>query len=230
MTAVGPRTVWFIRHGESVANAGERTAKGATCPLSTLGLRQAEQLAMALPALPNFIVYSTYVRARQTAEPALRRFAGVPVEEWPVQEVQYLDPTLCVDTTQEERTEMAIEYWARNDPEYAAPGAESFAAFIGRARAALVALSARTEGLTYVFCHGHFMRAVVWAVLHRQELIDPTGMRLFREFCHGFPVPNCAILPVYFHDPKLHSVGGLWVPEGIEGVSTATKEAALSGV
>src|SRR5882757_2285534 len=97
------REVWFIRHSESVANAGARTREAPTYPLSELGSRQAEQLAAALNAEPDLIVVSPYVRARQTAEPTIRRFPNTRVEEWPVHEVQYLAPALCVDTTQEER-------------------------------------------------------------------------------------------------------------------------------
>src|ERR1043165_5780158 len=96
--ASSPREVWFIRHGESVANAGGRTTEAGIYPLTELGFRQAEQLAAALaaePKAPELIVHSSYVRARQTSEPTQRQFPSVPVEEWPVHEVQYLDPALC---------------------------------------------------------------------------------------------------------------------------------------
>ena len=39
------REVWFIRHAESVANAGARTREAPTYPLSDLGFRQAAELA-----------------------------------------------------------------------------------------------------------------------------------------------------------------------------------------
>src|SRR5947209_5845813 len=116
MQASSHRDVWFIRHSESAANAGGRTREAPTYPLSELGFRQAEQLAAALHAEPDLIVVSPYVRARQTAEPAIRRFPRARVEEWPVQEVQYLDPALCVDTTQEERRALSDAYWQRCDP------------------------------------------------------------------------------------------------------------------
>ena len=49
----------------------------------------------------------------------MARFAHVPVEEWPVQEVQYLAPAKCVGTTQDERRAFSVEYWDRCDPEHA---------------------------------------------------------------------------------------------------------------
>lgn len=210
------REVWFIRHGESVANAGGRTKETASVPLTELGLRQAHQLAKALPAEPEFIVHSTYHRARQTAEPTMQRFHRVPVDEWTVQEVQYLDPVLCVDTTQDDRRELAVDYWRRCEPHHAPPGAESFAFFMERARSTVDALTQRRERLTYVFSHGHFIRAVVWTILFRPSAIDVSAMQHFRQFMMSYPVPNCAIVPLYLHESGAHSLGSLWVPEGLE--------------
>lgn len=210
------REVWFIRHGESVANAGGRTKETASCPLTEKGFRQAGQLAAALPVTPDFIVHSTYLRAWQTAEPTMQRFRSVPVDEWTVQEVQYLDPVLCVDTTQADRTMMAQDYWQRCEPDYAAPGAESFAFFMERARTTVETLSQRREKLTFVFSHGHFMRAIVWMMLFRPSAIDVAAMQHFRQFMMSYPVPNCSIVPMYFHETGARSLGALWVPEGLE--------------
>ncbi len=224
------REVWFIRHGESVANAGGRTKETSVCSLTERGFRQAEQLAAALPAEPEFIVHSTYVRALQTAEPTMRRFHGVPVDEWAVQEVQYLDPMLCVDTTQAERREMVHDYWLRCDPDYTAPGAESFALFMARARTTLGALSARHERITFVFSHGHFIRALAWMVLFRPSAVDVAAMQHFRHFMASYPVPNCSIMPMYLHEDGTQSLGALWVPDGLEREHTEDVPVHLVGL
>jgi 2,3-bisphosphoglycerate-dependent phosphoglycerate mutase len=208
------REVWFIRHGESVANAGGRTTEAATYPLSALGLRQAEQLVAKLPE-PDLIIHSTYHRARQTAEPAIRRFAATPVEAWPVQEVQYLDPALCVGTTQDERRLMAIEYWRRRDPLFSTPGAESFTGFIGRVRDALDTLARRREQRVLVFSHGHFMKAIAWLIRTQPAELDAGAMSSFWQFVHEVSVPNCAILPLRIHDGA-HSHDPIFVPDEIE--------------
>ena len=49
MMHVKPREIWFIRHGESVANAGARTDEASGYALTELGFRQAGQVATALP-------------------------------------------------------------------------------------------------------------------------------------------------------------------------------------
>ena len=230
MTGSSHREVWFIRHSESVANSGARTREAPTYPLSELGFRQAEQLAAALPAEPDLIVVSPYVRARQTAEPAIRRFPNARVEEWPVHEVQYLDPALCVDTTQEERRGFSDEYWQRCDPHYAAPGAESFVEFSTRVGDSLERLAQCAERRIFVFCHGHVMQAIMWLALSRPASIDSAAMRRFYHFMHGIPVPNCSILPLHSHADGSRTLAGFWVPEGIEAEMAGSIKAGQAGV
>ncbi len=210
------REVWFIRHGESVANAGARTAEPSSYSLTERGFRQAEQLAATLVEEPELIIHSPYVRARQTAEPAMQKFRHVPVGEWAVQEVQYLDPVQCIGTTQDERRELARDYWVRCEPEYAAPEAESFTVFLARVQDALAALELRTERLTFVFSHGHFIRALVWTMMFRPSVFDVPAMRHFQAFMEAYPVPNCAVQPIYFHSTGNWSLGRLNVPDGVE--------------
>jgi 2,3-bisphosphoglycerate-dependent phosphoglycerate mutase len=229
MTSSPLREVFFIRHGESVANAGARTTEASGYELSELGFRQAEQIAAALPGQPDLIVHSPYKRAFQTATPAIRRFPSVPVEEWAVQEVQYLDPAKCVGTTQDERRVMSHEYWDRCEPDHAEPNAESFSVFISRVRQSLGQFSARSEQRTFVFCHGQFMSAVAWLVLSRPAVIDRLAMRRFYQFIHGYSVPNGAVLTVFYHGDGSRSLGGLWLPEGVE-VPDVNLAGGLAGV
>jgi broad specificity phosphatase PhoE len=224
------REAWFIRHAESVANAGGRTLEAPTYPLSERGFRQAEQLAAALPGGVDLVVVSPYTRARQTAEAYLRNTTPALLEEWPVQEVQYLDPALCVNTTQDERRVMSQQYWEQADAEYAAPMAESFIAFLRRAQGALHRLMARPEERTIIFCHGQFISAVAWLILTRPAHIDTAAMRRFYQFIHGYSVPNCSVLPVYLQAEAGSSVGGLWVPEGVDTDAPHLAGAGLAGL
>ena len=230
MTGNNHREVWFIRHSESVANAGARTREAPTYPLSALGFRQAEQLAAGLQGEPVLIVVSPYVRARQTAEPAMRRFPKARVEEWTVHEVQYLDPALCVDTTQDERRGLAEAYWERCDPQHAAPGAESFVEFSTRVGDVIERVAQRAERRIFVFCHGHVMQLIAWLTLTRPRAIDSAAMRRFCHFMHGFPVPNCSILPLHFHADGSRTLAGLWVPGGIEAETVGREQTGQAGV
>ncbi len=224
-----PRELWFIRHGESVANAGGVTVEASSYSLTELGHRQSALLSDALRDGPELIIHSTYRRAKETAAPAMRRFAHVSAEEWPVQEVQYLDPAKCVGTTQDERRDMSQEYWQACDPHFAAPGAESFAGFIARVQAALDALARREERLVFVFSHGHFMSAIAWLLLSQPARIDSAAMRRFYQFIHACVVPNCAVLPLFLHPCGRQSLGGLWVPEGMESDGAHAAVSGLAG-
>jgi broad specificity phosphatase PhoE len=135
-----------------------------------------------------------------------------------------------VDTTQEERRELSSEYWERCDPHHAAPGAESFVEFLGRVADALERLARRPERRTFVFSHGQFMNALAWLTFSRPAQIDSMAMRRFHQFIHGCTVPNCAILPLHLHGDGSRSLGGLWVPEGVESESAAPAQAGLAGV
>ncbi len=67
-------TLYFVRHGESEANAAKRYAGQTDSPLTELGRRQAEAVAEALASVTfDRVVSSDLSRARDTAEAIARR-------------------------------------------------------------------------------------------------------------------------------------------------------------
>src|ERR1700678_374788 len=93
-----PRSAHAIRHAQSAANAGGRTAHTATAPITDIGIRQAQCVADLVSERPVLIAISRYQRTAQTAEPLLRRYIGVPVEQWRIEEFTYLDIAACAGT------------------------------------------------------------------------------------------------------------------------------------
>ncbi|HEX8605471.1 MAG TPA: histidine phosphatase family protein [Pseudoduganella sp.] len=80
-----PQQIWIVRHGQSAGNVAREAAEAASqflidiaerdmdVPLSELGERQAAALAAWFAALPpeerpNVVLFSPYVRARETAQ------------------------------------------------------------------------------------------------------------------------------------------------------------------
>jgi 2,3-bisphosphoglycerate-dependent phosphoglycerate mutase len=153
--------ILLVRHGQSVANAGGKTADNATNPLTELGRAQSKNFAERLDCKPTLLVTSPFERAQQTAEPLRQRFPNVPVEEWPIQEFNFLDPSRQANTSEVDREPFAATYWQRDDPAYIdGPGAESFTLFLDRAREAIHRLVSRTAGgCIVIFTHGYFMQA-----------------------------------------------------------------------
>jgi len=85
-----PQQIWIVRHGQSAGNVARDTAEAekhllidiaerdVDVPLSSLGERQAQALADWFAQLPpeqrpTVVLYSPYVRARETAQAVLAR-------------------------------------------------------------------------------------------------------------------------------------------------------------
>ncbi len=191
--------IWIIRHGQSMANAGEVTTAPGSASLTDLGRRQAALVAEAIPERPGRIIVSPYIRTRQTAEPTLARFPDVVVEEWPLQEFTYLLPSKYDGTTLEQRRPMVDEYWDRLEPAYVeGGGTESFLDMLGRVEASCERLR-RMQGFTLLFSHGQIMRAFFMLLFesfldYRQDPLR--AMAMFRGLRAGLFIPNGAIMRI----------------------------------
>lgn len=147
--------LFLIRHGESVANVepiigGRRGDAG----LTDRGRRQAELLEQRLvdsPISADVLYTSTLPRARQTAEYVSR---GVGLEPRVDDSLRELDPGAADG--------LSVAEWRERFPGFGpgrlsanpfhefAPGGESWAQFLGRAGAALMALVHRHPDQTVV--------------------------------------------------------------------------------
>src|SRR5947209_2730342 len=110
------QTIWFIRHGESEANAGYPSLLPNLIELTDKGYEQAEQITQAFDKPPSLLVTSSYTRTLQTASATYNRFSDVPIEEHPVHEFTYLLPDKYPNTTISQRREEVENYWRRCDP------------------------------------------------------------------------------------------------------------------
>lgn len=192
---------WFIRHGESEANAGGRTSDPAAIGLSNVGREQAELAATRFYKAPELIVTSPYARARQTAEPIIRKYPGARVEEWSVQEFTYLSPSRCKNTTTAERIPMVKEYWGRCDPFYCdGEGAESFERFVRRLRKTKEDILGRGNSFTAVFSHQQFIAGMLWLAQRGEKEMTKESMKDYFSFLAAHPIENAAIVEVYEKD------------------------------
>jgi broad specificity phosphatase PhoE len=183
--------VRFIRHGESVANAGGVTAEPRGIPLTALGREQALAIAHGFEASPDLIITSPYTRARDSAAPTAARFPDVPLEVWPVQEFASLAFARCENTTAMQRRPWVEDHWALADPDRIdGPGAECYAGLVGRVRAALRRLSELSVRSVVVFSHGQFMKAVQWEIAFASPDVTPETMLAFRAFHAAAPIAN----------------------------------------
>ena len=188
--------IFVVRHAQSAAKAGQRTTDQATIPITALGVCQAQCVAGVIPVRPGVVAVSSYLRSVQTGEPLLRRFPGLTLDQWPVEEFTYLDPGACHGTTYAERASLRDSYWNRCDPAHVdGPGCESFAGFIARVGELERRLGKLPlDGMTVVITHGFVMKALLWLQLRAPAPIGQRDMAEFDNFHRGVSVPNCAIL------------------------------------
>lgn len=165
------KNILFVRHGQSTGNINIPADDHTLIPLTELGHKQAKAVADKFDPAPDIIIVSPYLRARQTAEPTIKKYPSVPVEIWPeIQEFTSLSPVRCYRTTREQRRPWVQEYWKNMNPYYSdGDGAESFAQLIERAEKALSKLMEMPFKNILLFSHGQFM-VVFDVVFHHSDM------------------------------------------------------------
>ncbi len=161
------KIVYFVRHGQSVANASA-IFQPPDSPLSETGRRQAACIARRVSRLGvEALLSSTLLRARETAE-AIAKAAGL-VPEYSELFVERMKPASINGQPLDNVEAHAV--WTDWNKTLYTPGVrvedgENFDDLIARADAALAYLQARGETSIAVVTHGYFFRtAVARAVL-----------------------------------------------------------------
>jgi probable phosphoglycerate mutase len=205
-----PTQIFLVRHGESLANAGGVPPDHITNPLTERGHAQAKEFADSFNCTPTLILQSPFLRARQTAEPFLQRFADVPVEEWPIEEFTYLEAKHHHGTSEEQQMPHILKYWELGDPAYVSgPGAESFTQFLDRVREAMRRLAGMGPGAcVVVFTHGFFIQAFRMLLLF-PGAADAQLMANFRRFHFDHYIENADSLEFEVREGKIELVGQL---------------------
>lgn len=169
-----------------------------------------------LNSVPDLIVVSPYLRARQTAEPLLARFPTVPCETWPIQEVSYLNSLRGMVTTPVERRPHVEAYWARAVPNYRdTPDSESFCDMWARARRFLDDLASHGAQRVVAFGHGLFTRVVLWSIITGTPCPDGDTMRAFWAFQSVYAVRNCSVITLQLRsdEPPLICADGAHITD-----------------
>jgi broad specificity phosphatase PhoE len=185
-------TVVLIRHGESAANAGGRASTSAAdIPLTENGRRQAAEFAASVLTPPDFIIQSSFLRAKNTAEPLILKYPEIPKDTWDVEEFTFLNPSKCQGSSVDERRPMREAFFNRRDPEYCdGGGAESFANFVRRVRSFLDRVRRLKYNTIYVFTHYQFI-CLLQIISDSPALPDVDLLDKFTEAFKALSVPNC---------------------------------------
>lgn len=195
--------VWFIRHGESIANRGAATETAAEIPLTELGHRQAATVAGLLQKAPDLIVTSPFFRTQQTAAPARARFPQTPHETWAIQEFSYLDSERHKNTNARDRAPFAAAYWEKNDVSHRdSDTCESFADLLARVQDTVKKIEQSPHGFIAVYSHGLFMHTLELA-LSAPDLPPQEVMKRISHIRVHSHMPNAHIIKARVQAGKL---------------------------
>lgn len=183
----------LTRHGETVSNAARRFAGRSDVALTPLGRRQARALGRRLRAFGIDVAYtSPLIRARETAEIALRGREVEPLPEAGLREVSFGD---WEGRTFEEIRERWPEEWGQLrafDESFCAPNGEPLTQAQERVVAASLAIVGRHPDQTVLItAHGGTLQLLLSHVLGM-----PAGS-MFR-----IATGNCGLSIVEFHGER----------------------------
>ncbi len=219
-----PQQIWVVRHGQSAGNVAREAAEAASqflidiadrdmdVPLSDLGARQADALAdwfCELPEdeRPNVVLFSPYIRARETARAVIDRIgrddllSAVSDERLREKEfgiVDRLTPLGIADKypeLHEQRRHVGKFY-------FRPPGGESWCDVILRLRSVLDMLTREYRG-ERVLIVGH--QVIVNCLRYLLERMDESGILAIDR---AGDVPNCSVTSYRF-DPAAGKRGKL---------------------
>ncbi len=187
------KKIYFVRHGQSLANAGGITMEHHAIPLTNIGLRQATMLASLLTDSPSEILVSPFIRAIDTAAPYSERVALKPFIIQGLREFETIDPALLLGMSGEQRRPIADAYWAEGDvAKRMGDRAETFSEFAHRIAAFKTLVLPTIPDKAVVFGHGMWIAMLFWQLMEF-PYDDRFAMKAFRRFQMGFPMPNCAV-------------------------------------
>lgn len=184
-----PTVVYFVRHGQTAANAGQVIQGHTDVPLDETGLKQADIVAARLKNTDFDVIYSSDLsRALVTAEKIAgsRAIITTPeLREWHLGHWQGY-------TLDKIRTDFRDEYqtYLADDPEFTVEGGESSRDFKERAINFMRKIAANHPGET-ILCvsHGGFLTKVFKYVLQVETL--PCRPRIFNTALCCFSTVDC---------------------------------------
>ena len=183
------RTIYFIRHGESVSNAGGVTMEHHAIPLSDKGILQAQLVADTLAIKPSQVLTSELIRTQITAQPYCDKhqvnFQINPL----LNEIHAVSYELIEGMMGQQRRQIAQQYWSEGDiHKRMGKQADTFTEFRDRVDGFINEMP-NLENNTVIFGHGIWFGLLTWKLLGF-EVIDNLTMKAFRRFQSGLPLAN----------------------------------------
>lgn len=186
------KTIYFVRHGESTANAGGPSLPHHSIPLTAKGHVQAAQVSLQLPSNAPLVLTSELVRTQQTAAPYLARLSLSAQTDALLNEFYPISFELIDGLDGAGRKPIAAAYWAAAHPaQRMGLHADTFQEFVARVDGFIKKLDELPDG-TVIFGHGTWMAMLKWS-LEGKAVDTGNKMLAFRKYMHALPTFNCVV-------------------------------------
>lgn len=186
------KKIFYLRHGESTANAGGITLPNPEIPLTQKGQQQAIAVSELLPINPSNIITSEFLRTKHTSKPYSEKYKILSKSYCELNEFTAIDHSLMEGMIGKQREKIVDLYWKEANPQKRfGEKADTFEEFQYRVIDFKKILSNLENG-TVVFGHGIWLKLFIWNMLG-YYVEDSHSMTEFRKFQLGFLIPNCGV-------------------------------------
>jgi broad specificity phosphatase PhoE len=186
------KTLYFIRHGQSVANIGGKSLPDIEIPLTVAGQKQAQELVKKFPISPSKIYSSELLRAKQTAQ-VFAHLYQIPSETLTIlNEFSYLGFENINDMDGQERRKLAQLYWEKATIEYRDHhDSDCFQDFLDRVDLFIRRIDFFNDNSLF-FGHGIWIALLAWRLLGC-PIETALDIKAFRQFQTALPLDNTVI-------------------------------------
>lgn len=183
------KTVYFVRHGESEGNVGDRQ-QAPESPLNTEGLLQAQKVAERLSKIPfQTLVASPFIRTVQTAhEISKKTRKDFTQHEFLIERLRPSEQVGGLKDSDFNRKsqELYLEAFVKGETY---KDGESFADLVSRAKQTLEFLDSAEQNEIVVVTHGIFLRVLCAYII----LGDTLTAEICSNFMHKMSTENTGV-------------------------------------
>lgn len=189
------KSLYFIRHGESLANAGGTPLPNVQIPLTDKGHTQAQarlRYWLDLNVRPSHIYHSNMVRTYETALPFCQHYQMTASTLGLLDELNALCFNAIKDISVQARRQMNTNWWqSTNLHDRHGIGADTFGEFLGRVDAFITQMG-HFDNHTLFFGHGIWLGLLAYRLMGL-PVRDNNDIQRFRAFQTAIPMHNTVL-------------------------------------
>jgi len=196
------KTIYLVRHGESVINVSDKYEQNSDSPLTENGEKQAARIADRATRLKfDALIASPFLRTKQTAE-LIAKATGKTIEfhsEFQEREMPHsIVGKAKLDEVAKATVEAAFLSSVTRNPKIGE--AETFDELVARADKALEILKSHSSDSILVVGHGFFTRILIARMLYG----DAFSPEIFEPFSWGLRTRNTGLSVIHFNPEDTH--------------------------